>query len=527
MIRRAVIALLLLTWGRLSAGQEPPERRLYVLSKVYTIDRKYRSMEGPSSVQTVYLGSKAHPELLWITGIRTEMVAEDGTTPQLPELMCHVNVDLDANRHQALFNLPRPVATRLMTLSQGMLAAKLPFGFGFPIASNEPLLLFTQVLNHNIEHPNNLKVRHRVTVEYVRDADLKVPIKPLFNLGASGMVQLNDNPLALTSMSGVVAGPLPGHVPAEGPAPTQHHGASCLIGSRAPQAAASSADYVDPTGRHMTGHWIVPPGRQTNASDITWFLRLPFDTKLHYAAVHLHPFAESLSVRDVTSGETVLTSHATNPAKGIGLMHVETMTSTAGIPFYKDHKYELISVYNNTMRQNADSMASVFLGLDDPDFIRPTAAQIARRSAALFDSDTVTVHTTAGDFNLLLARDAAPNTSIQFAQLALAGVFNRAATINAGSEVRLTVAASDATRKLLEPVGGDRGIPLEAGTVAFCSVTSTANDITLRIIIGGIPKLDDRCVGFARIAAGENVLRAIHEAPAGVSAFVSSLETSR
>src|SRR2546428_8799522 len=355
---------------------------VHFLSKVYTIDRKYRSMEGPSSVQTVYLGSKAHPELLWITGIRTEMVAEDGTTPQLPELMCHVNVDLDANRHQALFNLPRPVATRLITLSQGMLAAKLPPGFGFPIASNEPLLLFTQVLNHNIEHPNNLKVRHRVTVEYVRDADLKVPIKPLFNLGASGMVQLNDNPLALTSSM-------------NGAAP---HGASCLIGSRAPQAAASAADYVDPTGRHMTGHWIVPPGRQTNASDITWFLRLPFDTKLHYAAVHLHPFAESLSVRDVTSGETVLTSHATNPAKGIGLMHGETMASTAGSPFFKDHKYELISVYNNTMKQNADSMASVFLGLDDPDFVRPNGGGVVRRSAGLFDSETVTGHTTAGDF---------------------------------------------------------------------------------------------------------------------------------
>src|SRR5439155_12792854 len=145
------------------------------------------------------------------------------------------------------------------------------------------------------------------------------------------------NPLALTSMSGVVAGPLPGHVPAKGPAPTQSHGASCLIGSRAPQAAASSADYVDPTGRHMTGHWIVPPGRQTNASDITWFLRLPFDTKLHYAAVHLHPFAESLSVRDVTMAKTVLTSKATNPQKGIGLTNVDTITSIEGLPFYKDH----------------------------------------------------------------------------------------------------------------------------------------------------------------------------------------------
>ena len=504
MTQRIVMCLLLAASTAVAAEQ-------HFLSQVYTIDRKYRSMEGPSSVQTVYLGDRNHPELLWITGIRTEMVTEDGTTPQLPELMCHVNVDLDASKHQALFDLPRPVAARLMTLSQGMLDSELPPGFGFPIASNEPLLLFTQVLNLNIEHPNSLKVRHRVTVEYVRDADLKQPMHALFNLGASGMVQLNNNPLALTTMMDS----------------SEHHGASCLIGQRAPQAAASSADYVDPEGRHMTGHWIVPPGRQVNASDITWFLRLPFDTKLHYAAVHLHPFAESLSVRDVTTGQTVLMSHATNPAKGIGLTHVDAISSTTGIPFYKDHKYELVSVYDNTTHENADSMASVFLGLDDPDFVRPSNAEIARRTAALFDSDRVTIHTTAGDFTALLARDAAPGTSLQFARLALAGAFNRAATASSGSEVRLSIRETDSNRRLLEPLGDDRGLPLKAGTVAYCSPTAANADITIRFILAGTPAAESRCVGFARIADGENVLRAIHEAPAGTSAFVSSLETSR
>ncbi len=506
MIRRAVATCaILLAASTLCAA----ERQF--LSKVYTIDRKYRSMEGPSSVQKVYVGNSSQPELLWITGVRTEMVAEDGTTPQLPELMCHVNVDLDANYHEALFDLPRPTATRLMTLSQGMLAAKLPTGFGFPIASNEPLLLFTQVLNHNIEHPNNLKVRHRVTFEYLRDADLTRPMKALFNLGASGVVQLTDNPLALTSMSAPT---------------TEHHGASCLIGMRAPQAAASSADYHDPSGRHMTGHWIVPPGRQTNASDITWFLRLPFDTRLHYAAVHLHPFAESLSVRDVTTGSIVLTSHATNPKKGIGLTHVETLTSVEGVAMYKDHQYELISVYNNTTASNADSMASVFLGLDDADFVRPGAAELARRSRALFESNTATIHTTAGDFTALLSRDEAPNTSIQFARLALAGVFNHAVTMNARSEIRVSVPSSDAVRKLLAPFGGDRGIRVEAGTIAYCTPEVGANEVTIRIVLKGAPAADHRCVGFARVGSGKSVLRAIHEAPTGVSAFVSSVETS-
>ncbi len=481
-------------------------------------------MEGPSSVQKIVLGSSATPELLWITGIRTEMVAEDGATPQLPELMCHVNVDLDTNLHQALFNLPRPTASRLMTLSQGMLAAKLPLGYGFPIASNEPLLLFTQVLNHNIEHPNNLKVRHRVTFEYVRDADLARPMKALFNLGASGMVQLNDV-RALASMGG--APPTTAAITGEvAGAPHDHTGASCLIGQRAPQAAATSADYTDPSGRKMTGHWIVPPGRQVNSSDITWFINLPFDTKLHYAAVHLHPFAESLSVRDVTTGGVVLQSRATNPSKGIGLARVETFTSLEGVPLYADHKYELESVYNNTSGANADSMASVFLGLDDPEFVKPASRELARRSAALIDSDSVTVHTTAGDFTAILARDIAPNTAIQVARLALSGVFNRAQTVNSKSEVRLTVRATESVRKLLEPFTGERGLPLEPETIAYCSPTGTANDVTLRVILGPRATADGRCVGFAFLGDGKDVLRAIHEAPAGVTAFVSSLETS-
>jgi cyclophilin family peptidyl-prolyl cis-trans isomerase len=219
-------------------------------------------------------------------------------------------------------------------------------------------------------------------------------------------------------------------------------------------------------------------------------------------------------------------SRATNPSKGIGLAKVETFTSLEGIPLYSNHKYELESVYNNTTSANADSMASVFLGLDDPEFVKPSRGELARRSAALFQSDSVTVRTTAGDFTALLARDAAPNTSIQVARLALAGVFNRAQTVSTKSEVRLTIPSSDSIRKLLEPAGGDRGLPLEPETIAYCSPTTASNNITLRIILGTRPVSDSRCVGFARLGNGQDVIRAIHEAPAGVTAFVSSVETS-
>jgi hypothetical protein len=472
-----------------------PTQNYRVLSQIYTIDKKYRSMEGPSSVQKITLGEKKNPELLWITGIRTEMVTEDGSTPQLAELMCHVNVDLDPNYHQALFDLKRPVGSRLITLSQGMLSAKVPAGYGFPIASNEPLLLFTQVLNLNIENPKNMKVRHRVTIDYIRDRDANPPIKPLFNLGASGMVQLDGNPLALASMPSAADATAAGG---------GHTGTSCLIGARAPNGTSSSADYVDPQGRHMTGHWIVPPGRQVNHSDVTWFMNLPFDTRMHYAAVHLHPFATELALRDTTTNKDVVRARATNPMAGVGLTRVDRFTSVEGVPLYKSHKYEIVSVYDNPTKENVDSMASIFLGLDDPEFVKPTATLLARRSAILFGSDHFLLSTNSGDVKFVVSRDLAMETTMQFARLLESGVLNGARMTARESSVDITVPLTR-VRELLQPIRVESGIAPRLGTLAYCTPVAGDTNLRLRVITVDMVA-DSRCTPFATIETGIQAL---------------------
>ena len=471
------------------ASATMPAQTYRVLSQTYVIDKKYRSMEGPASMQRIMLGVPAKPpELLWITGVRTEMVDEDGTTPQLPELMCHVNVDLDPTFHQALFDIKRPVGSRLITLSQGMLSAKVPPGFGFPIASNEPLLLFTQVLNLNIEKPNNMKVRHRVTIDYVRDRDLAAPMRPLFNVGASGMVQLDNNPIALATSMSSSAPPS---------ASSGHGGTSCLIGARAPNATAQGADYVDPAGRHMTGHWIVPPGHQVNHSDVTWFMNLPFDTRLHYAAVHLHPFAQELVLRDTTTNRDVFRAKATNPMTGIGLARVDRFTSVEGIPLYKSHTYEIVSVYDNPTAENADSMASIFLGLDDPEFVRPTAAQLAHRSSVLFDAPSFALRTAAGAVTVTLARDRARETSIQVARLLDAGALDGAKVTATGTAIHIAIPLTTATQKLLQPLGAESGLLHRAGTISYCAPEGTAREIVLSVATRD--GVDTRCTAFGRV----------------------------
>lgn len=459
-----------------------------VLSDVYPIVKKYKSMEGPQGTQTVYLGDRTQPELVWLTAIRTEVVGADGVTPASPELMCHMNVDINPERHQALFNLKRFPAARLMTISQGMriasgaFEARLPKGFGFPMSSSEPLTVMTQVLNLNLEHPKNLNVRHRVTFEYMRDRDLKERPIPVFNLGASGMVQMTDNPIALTAMPAADSG--------------EHHGPSCLIGQRAPNAGGMSADYVDPHGRHMTGHWVVPPGKQVNASDVTWFLNLPYDTTtLHYAVVHLHPFAQSLTLRDTTTNTDVVVAKAKNPKGRLGLDRVDDFVSVPGVTLYKNHNYSLISVYDNPTKQNVDSMASIFLALGDPEFVAPTPAQLVERGVVITNDTALVLRTSDGDIGATLINNPA---SLQLAKLVAGGAFRNAEAAVADNVIRFFEKQSIAPLS-----GGGEHLP---GSISVC----TSNDLVSLVIVTSVAHdLDSTCAVVGTLGPGADVVRSI------------------
>jgi len=503
-----------------AAAAEAPVQTQQFLSPVYTIDKIYRSMEGPGNLDKIYLGDPKNPELLWVTGVKTEMVGEDGVTPQLPELMCHVNVDLDTAKHAVLFNLHRPVAQRFMTLSQGMLEAKFPAGYGYPLASNEPLTLYTQVLNHNIEHPNNIKVRHRVTFTYIRDRDLVVPLKPLFNLGVSGLVLLDDNPNALpmmpTASIAVDAGKTSATTTAAAADPHAAHsghgnGTTCLLLPRAPNAAGQASDYTDPQGRKLTGHWIVPPGKQVNTSDITWFLALPYDrATLHYAAAHLHPFAQSLSIKDTTTGKMIFEAKAENPKEGVGLTHVDTFSSQQGVTLYRNHKYELTSVYDNTSGVSRDSMASAFLSVEDPEFVRPDSTTLAVREANLLETGRetiVVVRTNLGDFGVKLFRDTATAAVRQFVRLARVGTYDHA-TIdrvdpNGFAEVK-PVALNDVQRAIMTPIHAETLTKHTAGMLSICPGSPS-----FAIMLAPAPQRDGQCTAFGEVGPGSAVLRAI------------------
>ncbi len=339
------------------AGPSVQERTF--LSDAYHIDQRYASMLGPWSTEHVTLLDAEAPELLWITGYRTEVIDAHTGEELGQEFMCHANLDLEIEQYLEDFDMQFGLSGRVFTLSQGQHVIEFPEGHGIPVLSNRPLQLTTQVLNLN-DDDIDLDVRHRVTVQYLRDQDLEEPIRPMFQGAVQGFKAIEDSGLHY----GVTD------------ADPEDHGPGCEVGF-----PALEGDYdIDAHGQKFTAHWVVPPGREETRTLVTEFLNLPFDTTVHYIAVHLHPFAESLELIDRTKGETVFKSEV-RPAEGrIGIEHVDYFTSEEGVKVYADHDYELVAIYDNPLDEAVDSMAVMYLYLHDKQFRKPDLTQVAHRS---------------------------------------------------------------------------------------------------------------------------------------------------
>lgn len=365
-----------LTSPAAGVGPEPKVYKRTVLSREYHIDKKYRSMLGPASMQKVaLLEEEGEPELLWIVGYEAVVMNKTGDEQVSQEFMCHSNLDFNAKDYWEAFKSNASMSGRLFTLSQGQQDVEFPKGHGIPVMSTMSLDLATQVLNLNLDDPK-LDVRHKVTIEFVRDRDLATPMKPLYQAAVQGFKSLEGKPADY------------GYSEEEKSAAEEHEHMGCSVGMPAVQGDVDQ----DRHGQKFTGHWVVEPGREVNRTNVTKFLQLQFDTKIHYIAVHLHPFAESLELIDKTTGKQVFKANTKQAEGKIGLAHIDHYASAEGLPIFKDHEYELVSVYNNTTDENQDSMAVMYLYVEDVNFHKPTKEDIAAlaKKAAEQKSETET-----------------------------------------------------------------------------------------------------------------------------------------
>ncbi len=346
-----------------AAENKAPVWTKEILSPRYHIDKKYMSMKGPDALQTVTLLDSPEPELLWIVGYEAIVMDGDGKNQVSQEFMCHSNLDIEPSTHWNHFGSNAAISGRLFTLSQGQQNIEFPEGFGIPILSTTPLNLATQVLNLNLDDAD-LNVRDKVLIRFVRDRDVPRPMKPLIQAAVQGYKSLE-------------AAPADYGVSAEEHSDGKH-GLGCSVG----RAAVPGDMDKDEHGQRFTGHWVVKPGREENHTVVTHFLNLQFDTTIHYIAAHLHPFAESLTLIDRTTGETVFRSNVEATPDKIGIKRLDYFSSEHGIPIYKDHDYELVSIYNNTSGKDVDSMAVMFMYLLDTRFQKPDAAKMAAAAQA-------------------------------------------------------------------------------------------------------------------------------------------------
>ena len=324
---------------QLAGANSPPanEAVLTLISETLRIDTTYHSMEGPYNHVRFTIGPAERADTVWITAMTADVVTPDGA-PVPVEFFCHANLDYDTDVHRRFFKTERNTSNRLFTLSQGHEVMRFPEGFGIPVRTDEPLYLTTQVLSNNgVESAKEVRVRIRL--HYVRKGDQ--PMKALFLTSAIGAVSTDGHN---------------GHYGMH----ADHH-----MGAPTSGVAKSANEYRDTLGQTFTGHWIVPPGKHRVRSVVTKWMNLSSDTRVHYIGVHVHPFAQQITLRDMTTGKEVFTSRITPLQGRVGISKVTDFSSTRGLRLHADHHYELIADYDNPTSRDVDAMAVLFLYVRD------------------------------------------------------------------------------------------------------------------------------------------------------------------
>lgn len=298
-------------------------------------------------------------ELLWLKGIKLEVLDENDRLLPDAEFICHMNVDVDQAARDAIFpEGQRCQNSRIFTLTQGQTEIVFPDGFAVPAASDEVWLLEFQAANRTTDE--HRRVKHRCTFAFVKDSELVYPLK------------------ALTWFSPYIS-VIVDHDTPEARAKEQKDMPDCLgmsYGVTAPNGAPGMI-FSDPLKRRLTGHWVVPPGKHTYSSPVTKLYNAGFeadeDRLVHLVWTHVHPLCTSISLSQCGKDRRPLfTAHCkTDVSKGLQLESIETISSEKGILLPKGGRYQMDVSYDNVTKEAYDSMAVIGLFFADNKFVRP------------------------------------------------------------------------------------------------------------------------------------------------------------
>jgi len=325
---------LLYTFGLVDNNWEigKQNQKYKMLSPTFLIDEIYKSMEGPKSSR--YIQLSPNEDLLWITGFEVKAVDAKTNESISNDFICHMNVDINDVNYYTNWDLKERIGKqypRLTSLSNGFESYNYPEGYGVPIKGSDYLYITSQALNHN--YPSILKkIKHEVTITHEKYNGTQKPL-----MSKTVFIQLpynKDNPFE---------GPLSSGSNQCIPVETKNH------------------SYMDKKGNMLSGHWVIPKGKNTYHSSISEQLDLQDSLRLHFSAIHVHPFATSIALYDKTTNQNIFKSAISNYKDKIGLIEVTPFSSKEGIWLYTNHDYELVLEVDNTSNINQDMMGSMFL----------------------------------------------------------------------------------------------------------------------------------------------------------------------
>jgi hypothetical protein len=266
-------------------------------------------MTGPVKTQTIWLGQGNKQKQLWIKKFKVETLNESGAQ-ESNEFLCHA------------WGTVSDQGDEKFTISQGLSEMVYPDGYAMRVenqANNFNLLV--QALNNG--QGVNKTLQYRFTISYYEDDPAPFGIKELH----LKTVSVIDPKYSRGSSGSVKPGNGKGKI------------------ERYPR---------DPV------HFDVPRGRheyRTSLEQESYNQKFSSNTVVHFIKLHLHPYGQSVELRDKTANKTVWKGYAKNAVGRPAILETEDYSSAEGIKIFKDHDYEVITVYDNKSGKVIDAMA--------------------------------------------------------------------------------------------------------------------------------------------------------------------------
>jgi hypothetical protein len=280
------------------------EKSFYL--KGLKVDKIYRSMQGPTK-QLILNKKDFATDTFWIKEFSTDVYSSNTKENSL-EFLCHISL--------TTFN-----EGSLVALAQGLNTLKFPDGFALKasVGPEKNAFLNAQVLNNNYSSINK-KIDFKAKIKYFTNSEAKkrkiVPLKFAF------------------------------------------------VGSLCPLSKCKPVYMHDHKMENIepsTSHWYVPPGKHSYINKVKLDSFEGKNIKIHYIWLHLHPYGQSLSLKNISKNKVIWKGHAYNHQEKELITNLDFYSSSKGISIDPKDEYEVEMVVNNRTDRNIDTMGAFWI----------------------------------------------------------------------------------------------------------------------------------------------------------------------